>query len=132
MFPDKYQTKELQDIPYVLFDKENNIFEMAGRSFPENPDEFYQPIIKWLDDYKNSNPKQPISFNFKIEYFNTASAKMLLELFFKLEDIKKAGFEIKIIWHYLDDDEDMLEAGEEFDDIIEIDFEFVEYSEKDI
>ncbi len=132
MFPDKYQTKQLQDTPHVLFDKDNNIFEMAGRSFPEDPDEFYQPIIKWLDDYKNSKPEKQISFNFKIEYFNTASAKMLLELFFKLEDIKKAGFDIKIIWHYLDDDEDMLEAGEEFDDIVEIDFEFEEYSEEDI
>lgn len=132
MFPDKYQIKKLQDTPSVLFDKDNNIFEMAGRSFPADPDAFYTPLIKWLDDYKNSKPEKPMSFNFKVEYFNTASAKMLLVLFYKLEELKKAGNDLKIVWHYLDDDEDMLEAGEEFDDIVDLDFEFKECAEEDM
>jgi len=132
MFPEKIQIEVRQDAPSVIFDKEKNIFEMSGRSFPADPDEFYQPLIQWLDAYKKSKPEKKMVFNFKLEYFNTASAKMLLDLFFKLEDINEAGTEVTIIWNYLDDDEDMFEAGEEFDDIVEIDFEFVEYSEDDI
>jgi len=132
MFPEKIQIEKSQDAPCVVFDNDQNSFEMSGRSFPADPDAFYQPLIKWLDDYKKNKPEKSMTFNFKIEYFNTASAKMLLDLFFKLEDIKEDGTDVKIIWHYLDDDEDMLEAGEEFDDIVEIDFEFEEYSEEDM
>lgn len=132
MFPEKFQIEKKQDSPEVIFDKDENFFKMSGRSFPADPDDFYQPILKWLEGYKDSKPEKGMVFNFRLEYFNTASAKMLLDLFFKLEDINEAGTDVKIIWNYLDDDEDMLEAGEEFDEIVEIDFEFVEYSEDDI
>ncbi len=131
MYPEKLQTEKTQDLPGVTFDKDLNIFEMTGRSFPADADAFYQPLLQWLDAHKNTKPES-MSFNFSLEYFNTASAKMLLDLFFKLEDIKEAGTEIIIKWNYLDDDEDMLEAGEEFDDMIEIDFEFIEYTEENI
>jgi len=127
MFPEKIEIKGNQDTPGVIFDKDNNVFLMTGRSFPADADSFYQPLLKWLDEFKNAGITEAVEFKVKMEYFNTASAKMLLDIFFKLEDISEAGFKIKIIWYYLEDDEDMEEAGEEFNDIVEIDFELVEY-----
>ena len=129
MFPEKIEIVGNQDTPGVLFDKEVNSFQISGRSFPADADGFYQPLIVWLDDYKKSAPTQLLEFNVKMEYFNTASAKMLLDIFFKLEDIHEGGYDTKIIWHSLEEDEDMLEAGEEFNEIVELDFEFVEYEE---
>jgi len=131
MYPEKLYVRKAQDLPGVSFDKDLNVFEMTGRSFPANAGEFYQPLLLWLDAYKNSKPES-MSFDFRIEYFNTASAKMLLDLFFKLEEILRAGTAVVIKWYYLDDDEDMLEAGEEFNDMVEIEFEFVEFTEDDI
>jgi len=129
MFPDKIEIPGNQDTPGVLFDNESKKFSISGRSFPADADKFYQPLIKWLDDYKNNNPESETVFDVKMEYFNTASAKMILDIFFKLEDIAEGGNQVKINWHYLDEDEDMLEAGEEFNEIVELKFDFIEFEE---
>ena len=130
MFPEKLKYDKAQDLPGVNFDKDTNVFEFTGRSFPADADSFYQPILLWLEELKKAKPNELMTFNFNLEYFNTASAKLLLDVFFKLEDIKETGVDVKIKWHYLDDDEDMFEAGEEFEDIVELDFEYIEYTEE--
>ena len=115
------------DTPTVTLDKENNIFEITGRSLPEDVVVFYKPILEWLDEYKN-DPLDLTVFNFKLEYFNTASSKLLLDVLLKLEDINNDGHEVLVKWHYPDDDEDMEEAGEEYSDIVDVPFEQVPYS----
>ncbi|MBQ4406860.1 MAG: DUF1987 domain-containing protein [Bacteroidales bacterium] len=115
------------DTPTVILDKENNIFEISGRSLPEDVVVFYKPILEWLDEYKN-DPLDLTVFNFKLEYFNTASSKLLLDVLLKLEDINNDGHEVLVKWHYPDDDEDMEEAGEEYSDIVDVPFEQVPYS----
>jgi hypothetical protein len=115
------------DTPTVTLDKENNIFEISGRSLPEDVVVFYKPILEWLDEYKN-DPLDQTVFNFKLEYFNTASSKLLLDVLLKLEDIYNDGHEVLVKWHYPDDDEDMEEAGEEYSDIVDVPFEQVPYS----
>ncbi|MBQ5575736.1 MAG: DUF1987 domain-containing protein [Bacteroidales bacterium] len=115
------------DTPTVTLDKENNIFEISGRSLPEDVVVFYKPILEWLDEYKN-DPLDQTVFNFKLEYFNTASSKLLLDVLLKLEDINNDGHEVLVKWHYPDDDEDMEEAGEEYSDIVDVPFEQVPYS----
>ena len=114
------------DTPNVIFDAENEIFEISGRSLPEDVTAFYEPIISWLDEYaKNANEKSII--NFKLVYFNTASSKMLLDILMKLEEIYESGKEVLVKWFYPEDDEDMQEAGEEYADIVDIPFEQVSY-----
>ncbi len=114
------------DTPNVIFDAENEIFEISGRSLPEDVTAFYEPIINWLEEYtKNANEKSV--FNFKLVYFNTASSKMLLDVLMKLEEIYEAGKEVLVKWFYPEDDEDMQEAGEEYADIVDIPFEQVGY-----
>ena len=115
------------DTPTVTLDKENNIFEISGRSLPEDVVVFYKPILDWLDEYKN-DPLDKTVFNFKLEYFNTASSKLLLDVLLRLEDINNDGHEVLVKWHYPDDDEDMEEAGEEYSDIVDVPFEQVPYS----
>jgi DNA polymerase III delta prime subunit len=115
------------DTPTVTLDKENNIFEISGRSLPEDVVVLYKPILEWLDEYKN-DPLDLTVFNFKLEYFNTASSKLLLDVLLKLEDINNDGHEVLVKWHYPDDDEDMEEAGEEYSDIVDVPFEQVPYS----
>jgi len=115
------------DTPTVTLDRDNNIFEISGRSLPEDVVVFYKPILEWLDEYKN-NPLEKTVFNFKLEYFNTASSKLLLDVLLKLEDISNDGHDVLVKWHYPDDDEDMEEAGEEYSDIVDVPFEQVPYS----
>lgn len=115
------------DTPQVTLDAETPYMEISGRSLPEDVVAFYDPILEWLDEYAES-PLENTVFNFKLEYFNTASSKLLLDILLKLEDISDDGNEVLVKWHYPDDDEDMEEAGEEYADIVEVPFEQVSYS----
>lgn len=119
--------KGSDDTPNVILDKDNGIFEISGRSLPEDVAAFYEPILEWLDEYAES-PLEKTVFNFKLEYFNTASSKLLLDVLLKLEDMYDDGKDILVRWHFPDDDEDMEEAGEEYADIVEVPFEQVSYT----
>jgi hypothetical protein len=117
------------DTPKVILDAntENPVFEISGRSLPEDVVAFYDPILEWLEEYSQKPLKKTI-FNFKLEYFNTASSKLLLDILLKLEDMHQDGADVLVRWHFPDDDEDMEEAGEEYADIVEVPFEQVSYS----
>jgi hypothetical protein len=119
--------KGSDDTPNVILDKDNAIFEISGRSLPEDVAAFYEPILDWLDEY-SEDPLEKTVFNFKLEYFNTASSKLLLDVLLKLEDMYDDGKDILVRWHFPDDDEDMEEAGEEYADIVEVPFEQVSYT----
>jgi hypothetical protein len=111
-----------EDTPRILLDKGNGIFELSGRSLPEDAAEFYSPVFEWLDGY-SASPNAKTDFVFKLEYFNTASSKIILDILSRLEDI--AGTTIH--WYYHEEDEDMQEAGEEFSELVELTFEMKTY-----
>jgi hypothetical protein len=115
-----------EDTPKIILDSENEIFEISGRSLPEDVSSFYEPVLNWLNEY-SENPKDKTVFNFKLTYFNTASSKLLLDILMKLEEMHEKGQNILIKWHYPEDDEDMAEAGEEYSDIVDVPFEQVPY-----
>lgn len=115
------------DTPTVILDAENEIYEISGRSLPEDVTAFYDPVLAWLDDYA-AGPKDKTIFTFKLVYFNTASSKLLLDILMKLEQLHEDGHEVLIRWYYPEDDEDMQEAGEEYADIVDVPFESVSYS----
>ena len=111
-----------EDTPKIILDKKNGIFEISGRSLPEDSAEFYRPVLEWIEEYASA-PNASTDFMFKLEYFNTASSKLILDVLSALEDIKG----MKISWYFHEDDEDMEEAGQEFSELVEIPFEFKTY-----
>ncbi len=111
--------------PTVNFDATTGIIEIKGRSIPENSIEFYRPLVEWLEEYSKETQKLT-TVNIQLEYFNTSSSKCILDVFKKLEAIKKARNEVVINWYYEEDDEDMLEAGEDYESIIRIPFKMIE------
>jgi hypothetical protein len=111
--------------PSVRFDAEKGVIEIKGRSIPENSVEFYKPLVDWLEQYSQV-PAGKTEVNIQLEYFNTSSSKCILDVFKKLEAIHKARNEVVIKWYYEEDDEDMREAGEDYESIIRIPFEMIE------
>jgi hypothetical protein len=112
------------DTPGIILDAANNLFEIAGKSYPEDTKEFYQEVLQWVDKYAASpNPKT--NFIFKLKYFNSSSYKPIFDILGKLETIKNKNCEIKVEWHYKSGDSDMLEAGEEFADLFDIPFTYL-------
>ena len=111
--------------PTVEFNASNGTLLLKGRSIPENSIEFYRPLIDWIANY-SKQPKAQTEVNIKLEYFNTSSSKCILDVFKKLETL---GENVSIRWYYEEDDEDMLEAGEDYDAIINIPFKMIEVEE---
>ena len=111
-----------EDTPKIILDKNEGLFEISGRSLPEDAAEFYHPIISWLEEYSKA-ANATTAIHIKLEYFNTASSKLILDVLTKCEKI--AGS--KVIWFFAEDDEDMQEAGEEFSELIEVPFEVKQY-----
>ena len=110
--------------PEVIFDLENNNFSIRGKSVVTEVDEFYTPLIEWLENAKNSLNKR-IDFVFDLEYFNIFSSKRILFILYKLSDLKKSGVNINVIWHFSMEDEDMKEVGEDFACMVNLPFEFI-------
>jgi len=114
--------------PLVNFDPNEGILEIKGRSSPENSILFYQKIIDALDEVAVSDMDE-FQANFSFEYFNTSSSKCLFDVFKRLSKIDDAGKSVTINWFYEEDDEDMMEAGEDYADLLDLDFNFKEIEE---
>jgi hypothetical protein len=115
-----------EDTPKVTLDHVNRIFEISGRSLPEDVVVFYQPVMQWLEDFEKA-PFDNMELSIKLEYFNTASSKLILDILLKLEEVNQNGTPLKVKWYFLSSDIDMKEAGEEYSEIVGLPFELTEY-----
>jgi SiaC family regulatory phosphoprotein len=103
------------------------VFSLTGRSLPEDVVTFYKPTLEWLTAY-GENPNPEMNFDIKLEYFNTASSKLLLDILMKLDEISEAkAIKITVNWHYDKNDSDMEEAGEEYSELVGIPFSLKPY-----
>lgn len=114
--------------PLVKFDPNEGLLEIKGRSSPENSILFYQKIMDALDQYGQSG-KDELTTSFSFEYFNTSSSKCLFDLFKKLKALQSNGINLIINWYYEEDDEDMMEAGEDYADLLDLEFNYLEIEE---
>lgn len=117
--------------PEVILDPENRIFKISGESRPPDVWQFYNGIISWLDDFSSSEIDsdgidKAMEFNFNLEYFNSSSAKSLLDICKILSNLRKSGIDLNVNWHYEKNDVDMLEVGKEMSNIVKFPFSFVE------
>ena len=109
--------------PFVKFGRQGEEFEISGKSIPEDTIEFYKPVFDWLDRYA-IEPAKSTGIKIQLEYFNTSSSKCLLDIFKKLEALQKSGrSEVTVQWMYEEEDEDMQEAGEDYQAIVDIPFQ---------
>ncbi len=122
-----YKSKEL--LPGILLDRESGEFKIFGKSCPVDAFEFYDPIFIWLDEYL-LNPLKSTVLDLKLSYFNTVSAKFLLKIMTKMEKLSGLGNDVKIRWFYNEGDDEMEEAGEEFENILKVNFELISFKDE--
>jgi hypothetical protein len=101
------------ETPRVDFNPQSGLLKIEGRSWPEDVIPFYSPLNEWFKEYVHSPPVQT-DFYVTLEYFNSATSKMIYKLFMILIDVVKKGSKVTIHWCYQEDDEEMLEAGQEY------------------
>jgi hypothetical protein len=116
--------------PKVILDPDKNIFEISGESRPPDVGTFYGEILRWMDEYsfhllKSEEITDSMVFNFDLIYFNSSSAKYILDFCKQMTSVRLKGKRIEVRWKYEKDDVDMLEAGKEMSRIAKLPFEFV-------
>ncbi|EAY24945.1 DUF1987 domain-containing protein [Microscilla marina] len=117
---------EKHDTPQVSFDANTKVFEISGESFSEYSMDFYLPIIQWIDAYTKQY-EGPITFNFKLLYYNTGSSQRLLEIMQMLDQYHNSGKgQVKINWYSLPEEYRMIEAGEDYQATLKVPFEIIE------
>lgn len=112
--------------PEVSFDPATGEFSMEGRSIPENPGEFFDGLVDWLEQYFQSAATKT-TFNINLEYVNSGSSKYLLGLFRVFKEASARGLDVQIRWHYEEDDEAIEGLGEHYKTVMEVPFSLVEY-----
>jgi sulfatase maturation enzyme AslB (radical SAM superfamily) len=115
--------------PEINLDAEKGLIQIKGKSYPENTFEFYKPVMDWLEEYFK-NPKDNTTVEMEIVYFNSSSSKQFFDLFDLLEE-NKDKTNLKVKWIYDPENENALEAGEDFkEDFEDLDIELVEKEEE--
>lgn len=118
--------------PKISFDPEKQLFEISGESRPENANVFYKPILIWIKEIEaafdgNSDAfSDSFRFDFRLDYFNSTSAKFILDFCKKIGQLHAKGLKLNVRWLYEEDDEDMLEVGKEMARMAKMPFEYVE------
>ncbi len=112
--------------PEVSLNAQTGAFSIKGRSLPENVNDFYYQLHDWLLEYQK-NPHESTSLEINFEYYNSSTARKLIELVFILEDIHQSGKPVNIKWFYKKGDLLLHENGEEIKSVVELPFELVEY-----
>jgi len=108
--------------PYICFDPSSRRYEISGQSFPEDPQEAFEPVFKWIQE-NITKLDHKMELLLQTEYFNSASNRLLLKMFRILEMHAQAGKDIEIIWNY--DDEEAQNDGLIFSRLVNIPFQFV-------
>lgn len=110
--------------PEVTLDPSGKI-RMGGRSIPEDASKFFEDILAWVMEY-SASPKETTKVEIELEYFNSGSAKYVMQILRELSEIKQNNKELIVNWYYEEGDDDILERGEYYASILNIDINFIE------
>lgn len=123
--PEAFKLTGSEDTPEIILDAANNIFKISGRSYPENANSFFKPVLDWLIAYSD-NPNPSTNLEVDLEYVNSGSVKQVFQMLYVVEDIMESGHEAKITWCYKKGDELMQQKGIEFQKFLEVPVELKE------
>ena len=68
-----------ENLPSLDFDEDSGVLIISGRSTSVEKDDFWNPLIEKMDSYLDV--PRDITIVIDLEYFNTTSAKSMLDLF---------------------------------------------------
>ncbi len=113
--------------PQIDLNAETGLLRFSGKSYPENTFDFYQPTMKWIKEFFEQESKIDTILEMDIIYFNSSSSKLFFDLFDIVEEAHEGGNSITINWLYDAENENALEAGEDFkEDFESLDFNLIE------
>ena len=122
-----FNCKATETTPHVSFNPENGELIIEGNAIPDDAEEFFLPILNWLEEYTKNTTVQT-TLNLKLHYFNVSSSKRILFIFYKLNELIKKNRSVVVNWYYVEDEDEMFEVGQDFAFMVNIPFHFIEYN----
>lgn len=99
--------------PQVDFDFTTGVLKLAGESYPDDSASFFGPLLAALRDWLAASDT-PVRFDIELVYFNSSSAKALMNMFQALEAAAADGRSVAVVWRCDEDDDAMREFAEDF------------------
>jgi hypothetical protein len=100
--------------PEVDFRFLEHRLSLRGEAYPEDAAAFFGPLLKQLGAYCETIKGQELQVEFQLDYFNTSSAKALMNMIQILENAVRHGARVNLRWCFQKDDDVMREFGEDF------------------
>lgn len=120
---DELRIAPTKNTPEIILNPEG-IIKIRGRSIHENVTDFFAPVEDWISNYILA-PAEVTYVDLNLEYFNSASAKVLIHLLQKITYVSLKHKKFIFNWYYEDGDEDILERGEYFSSVLDVPFNFI-------
>ena len=118
--------KKTFNSPEIEFLSESGELTIEGRSIPEDPGEFFERLIDWINEYF-TNPAKRTVLSIKLEYINSGSSKYMLEVLRIMKINHDNGHPVDIKWYFEEGDESIEELGQHYEQTIQLPFDHIEY-----
>ena len=120
-----YYIEASKETPLVSLNFEKGVFLIDGDCVSENPDDFFNTISNWIENY-SSKPCKSTTLTINLSEINISSSKFLLNIIYQLENIYKSGFQVKIRWIYKNGEDGKYELGKDYSEMVSVPFDFIE------
>lgn len=118
----RIQIEGTKKSPTVDINPETRTALFSGRSIHSDAFLFYEEIIEWFK--KVDERFEDFTVELSFDHINTVTNKCLLQILLIIKKVIEGGGKIRVIWGYDEDDDDMLETGEELEMLSELTFEY--------
>ena len=109
------ERESTQSTPYVIIDEKEHYMKLEGMSFHENTIEFFQDILKWLNDYLPTDFGS-FTFDCKMKYFNSSTTKILFDILELMNDNAINGNQVIVNWYVNQEDDMLIELCEDIEE----------------
>lgn len=123
---ERFELDATTKTPRVVLDPGTGRIELSGSCIHENADRFFRPLFERVQAYLEM-PQPRTMVRIDLEYFNSSSAKYLLDLLRIVDDGHAAGrTTARVEWGHRTDDLDMREVGEDFQGLLDMPVQLIE------
>lgn len=109
----KLEKEKTGSTPYILIDEEKRYLKLEGESFHENVSAFFREIGQWLKAFLKTD-FEIFTFDCELHYFNSSTAKLLLNFLLEMDEHSQAGKKVVVNWIADEDNDIIIECGEDF------------------
>lgn len=109
----RFEREKTVATPYILIDEEKGYIRFEGESFHENVVDAFREVSDWLSEYLKTDFESLI-FDCKLLYFNSSTAKFLLNMLLEMDEHSVGGNMVTVNWICSSDNDIIIECGEDF------------------